>query len=43
MNGVVALKAAYIVTWVVQLLYLRYLLMRFRRVRREMNDLKRHS
>jgi hypothetical protein len=43
MSGVFALKAAYAVTWIVQLLYLRYLLTRFRRVRREINDLKRHS
>ncbi len=43
MSGAVALKAAYAVTWIVQLLYLRYLLVRFRRVRRELNDLKRPS
>jgi hypothetical protein len=43
MSGAVALKFAYVVTWIVQLLYLRYLLGRYRRVRREMKDLKRSS
>jgi len=43
MNGLVALKLAYAVTWIIPLLYLRYLLGRYRRVRREMNDLKRSS
>jgi CcmD family protein len=43
MTGLVALKAAYTVTWIVPLLYLRYLLTRYRRVRNEMKDLKRSS
>jgi len=41
MTGPVALKAAYIVTWVILLGYLGSLLRRFRRVREEMKDLKR--
>ena len=41
MTGPVALKAAYIVTWVILLGYLGTLLGRFRRVREEMKDLKR--
>ena len=41
MTGPVALKAAYIVTWVILLAYLGSLLRRFRRVREEMKDLKR--
>jgi CcmD family protein len=40
MTGPVALKAAYIVTWVILLGYLGSLLGRFRRVREEMKDLK---
>jgi CcmD family protein len=40
MTGPVALKAAYIVTWVILLGYLGLLLRRFRRVREEMKDLK---
>ena len=43
MSGAVALKAAYIVTWVIQLGYLAYLLGRYRKVREEMKDLKRSS
>ena len=43
MTGPVALKAAYIVTWVVLLGYLGSLSRRFRRVREEMRDLKRTS
>jgi len=43
MTGPVALKAAYIVTWVVLLGYLASLLRRFRRVRDEMKDLKRSA
>jgi len=43
MTGAVALKSAYAVTIVVQLLYIRYLLGRYRRVRSEMKDLKRPS
>ena len=43
MSGYVALRSAYSVTIIIVLLYVRYLLVRFRRVRREMNDLKRHS
>ena len=41
MTGPVALKAAYIVTWVILLGYLGSLLGRFRRSREEMKDLKR--
>jgi len=41
MTGAVALKAAYIVTWVVLLGYLGSLWRRFRRVREEMERLKR--
>jgi CcmD family protein len=41
MTGPVALKAAYIVTWVILLGYLVSLLGRFRRAREEMKDLKR--
>ena len=41
MTGVTALKAAYIVTWVIQLGYIGYLFSRFKRVREEMRDLKR--
>ncbi len=41
MTGAVALKSAYVVTIVIQLLYVRYLFGRFRRVRSEMKDLKR--
>jgi CcmD family protein len=43
MTGLVALKAAYAVTWIIPLLYLRYLLGRYKQVRREMKDLKRSS
>jgi CcmD family protein len=43
MTGPVALKAAYIVTWVVLLGYLGSLWRRFRRVREEIKDLKRSS
>lgn len=43
MSGLTALKAAYAVTWIVELLYIRYLLGRYRRVRSEMKDLKRSS
>ena len=43
MSGYVALRMAYAVTIIIELLYVRYLLVRFRRVRREMNDLQRHS
>jgi|GEM_PF-1848722 len=41
MSGLVALKSAYAVTIVIQLLYIRYLLGRYRRVRSEMKDLER--
>jgi len=41
MTGPVALKAAYVVTWVVLLGYLTSLIRRFRRVREEIKDLKR--
>ena len=41
MKGDTALKAAYIVTWVIQLGYMGYLWSRFRRVREEQKDLKR--
>ena len=43
MTGAIALKAAYVVTWVIQLGYLGYLLSRYRKVREEMKDLKRSS
>jgi hypothetical protein len=43
MKGDTALKAAYIVTWVIQLGYMGYLWSRFRRVRAEQKDLKRGS
>ena len=43
MRGIVALKAAYAVTWIIPLLYLRYLLTRFRHVRRELDELTRSS
>jgi len=43
MTGPVALKAAYIVTWVVLLGYLGSLWRRLRHVREEMRDLKRNS
>lgn len=43
MSGFVALRAAYAVTVIIQLLYVRYLLIRYRRVRKEMNDLERSS
>ena len=41
MSGLVALKSAYAVTIVIQLLYIRYLLVRYRQVRSEMKDLER--
>ena len=41
MTGAVALKAAYTVTIVIELLYVRYLIVRYRRVRSEMKDLER--
>ena len=41
MSGLVALKSAYAVTIVIQLLYIRYLLGRYRRVRSEMKELER--
>ena len=41
MTGAVALKSAYAVTIVIQVLYIRYLFGRYRRVRSEMKDLKR--
>ena len=43
MTGYVALRSAYAVTIIIVLLYVRYLLGRYRRVRNEMNDLKRSS
>ena len=43
MTGYVALRSAYAVTIIIELLYVRYLLGRYRKVRREMNDLKRSS
>jgi CcmD family protein len=43
MTGHVALKAAYIVTWVILVGYLGSLWRRFQRVREEMKDLKRSS
>jgi hypothetical protein len=43
MTGPVALKAAYIVTWVILLAYLGSLWRRFRHVWEEMKDLRRNS
>ena len=43
MTGAVALKAAYIVVWVIMLGYVAYLVSRYRRVREEIKDLKRSS
>ncbi|MGA9567178.1 MAG: CcmD family protein [Candidatus Korobacteraceae bacterium] len=43
MSGFVALRAAYAVTWIVTLLYVRYLVVRYRAMRKEMQDLKRSS
>ena len=43
MTGAVALKAAYIVVWVIMLGYVAYVVSRYRRVREEMKDLKRSS
>ena len=43
MSGFVALRAAYAVTVIIELLYVRYLLVRYRQVRKEINDLKRSS
>src|ERR1039458_9891373 len=43
MTGPVALKAAYIVTWVILLGYLGSLLRRFRRVGEESKDFKRRQ
>ncbi len=41
MTGAVALKAAYVAFWVIQLGYLGYLFGRFKRVREELKDLHR--
>ena len=41
MTGIVALKSAYAVVWIIELLYIWYLVGRYRRVRSEMNDLER--
>ena len=41
MTGLIALKAAYAVTWIIPLLYLGYLMGRYRRARSEMRDLER--
>jgi CcmD family protein len=43
MTGAAALKAAYIVVWVIELGYVAYLVSRYRKVREEMKDLKRPS
>ncbi|MFZ1136776.1 MAG: CcmD family protein [Candidatus Korobacteraceae bacterium] len=43
MSGFVALRAAYAVTWVIALLYVRYLVVRYRAVSKEMKDLKRSA
>jgi hypothetical protein len=43
MSGAVALKAAYAVTVVIELGYVWFLVERYRRLRKEMNDLKRPS
>jgi CcmD family protein len=41
MSGIVALKSAYAVVWIIELLYIWYLVGRYRRVRSEMKDLER--
>ena len=41
MTGIVALKSAYAVVWIIEILYIWYLLGRYRRVHSEMNDLER--
>jgi CcmD family protein len=41
MSGMVALKAAYAVVWIIELGYIWYLVDRYRSVRREMKDLER--
>jgi len=41
MTCIVALKSAYAVTWIAQLLYIWYLVGRYRRVRKELKDLER--
>ena len=43
MSGAVALKAAYAVTIVIELGYVWFLVARYRRLRKEINDLKRSS
>ena len=43
MSGFVALRSAYAVTVIIVLLYVRYLLIRYRRVRKEMTDLEPSS
>jgi hypothetical protein len=43
MSGAVALKAAYAVTVVIELGYVWFLVERYRRLRKEINDLKRSS
>jgi CcmD family protein len=43
MSGFVALRAAYAVTWIIALLYVRYMVVRYRQVGKEMRDLKRSS
>ena len=42
MSGIVALKSAYAVVWIIAAAYVWYLVARYRRVRREMADLE-HS
>jgi CcmD family protein len=41
MTGMVALKSAYAVVWIIELGYIWYLVGRYRRVRSEMKDLER--
>jgi CcmD family protein len=41
MTGMVALKSAYAVVWIIELGYIWYLVGRYRSVRREMKDLER--
>ena len=43
MTGYVALRLAYAVTLIIVLLYVRYLLGRYRRVSSELKDLKQSS
>ena len=41
MTGMVALKSAYAVVWVIELAYVWYLASRYRRAQKELKDLER--